>query len=277
MTVCSEKGKDVYIFKKRLITKIIFWLLMSFCFVSLTVFFILFLTGRKSGAEFAKYSIFTAVAVFFLALIPVLLERICKLYIPNFLNIALYLIPVLNPVVGEALGVYNMGFGFDKIMHAFNGIVFIFLGISIVLMMNKMPRENKSVSVFFILFFAFCFSMFIEYFWEIYEYITDTVQPGLNMQRWRDGLIAVTENGFLHSNFRGSAIADTLYDMIFHAITSFVTCVACYIYMRKNKLAVYQMSVLNKKTTDYFKALSGTGLETGISPEEIIDNSAKIC
>ena len=288
MTERVENGKKVYAFGKGPVTKTVFWVLFATCIGSLIAFIVLFATGSikyvmhhlddgDNTEKFLNGLGCVLIAVLLLFFIPVFFEKICKLYIPNYLNILLYTMPVFNLIIGHGWGVFYMGFQFDTVMHAYNGFIFVVLGISVALMMNKMPMKNVGTSIMLILFFAFCFSLFIEYVWEIFEYTMDGVSHAIgrdaNMQMWQDSLVRTMEdeNGlilWIHDNFRGNAIIDTIKDMLFHLVTTFITCAGCFIYMKKKKDGAYKLSILSKKQVAYFKGLSGSGLEIGDSLEK---------
>jgi hypothetical protein len=60
-----------------------------------------------------------------------------------------------------------------------------------------------------------------------------------------------------------------MWDMIYHAIASFVACMAFYFYAKRKETGIYQLSILSKKQVAYFTALSGTGLPLGTPMEEL--------
>ena len=271
MKIIEVNGNKQYIMKKWAVTKIAFFAALAVCAVAAAVGIARFCLGRTDGGGLF-HDLAVAVGAAALLFIPLIVERALKWYIPNLIVLAAYLIIVTNLIGGEVFHLFNAsGINnikiFDKAMHTFDGVVFMFFGYSLFSMLNNIPSKNNNFSPLFVAFFAFGFSMLIEYVWEIYEFTLDSIGEVFNMQRWKDGLVSLdpNENGFYEIfDRRGSAIADTMGDMIVHALGSLPVAVAGIVCMRnEGDDFILRTSVLSKKQVAYFTAVnSGIAVQT---------------
>jgi hypothetical protein len=71
--------------------------------------------------------------------------------------------------IGNSTGVDN----WDTMLHIVNGFLMAAIGFAMIDILNRHPRIHFNLSPAFVAFVAFCFSMTIGVFWEIFEYSID--------------------------------------------------------------------------------------------------------
>ena len=202
--------------------------------VTVIVFYVRGDTTITSSTFIMQITMCSLALIFFNTLL--ILEHIFKFFIPDYLLLLGSAFVFVNCIVGNVFQLFNTQNGvFDKILHVATGIIFAFFALSVVNLLNDLPRTRSKLSPFFVVIFCFCFSMMIAVVWEIFEYALDSIQPSLNMQRWADSFIdEVGDSGaYLLTDPRGSAITDTVWDMTCNVIGSLFTCMYCYVKIRR--------------------------------------------
>ena len=172
--------------------------------------------------------------------VPPLLERRFRCYIPNFITVTLYVFAFAHFVLGEIFRAYDHVFLYDKILHTTGGVIFALLSFSVVWLMNQSRDGHVKLSPFFIVLFTFCFTLAVEYVWELIEFGADRLF-GANMQRWQDSIIqdaeifvngeAVEGDGTFHPVRQRPARFDGGYDRQHRRCL--IVCVFAYIGMKK--------------------------------------------
>ena len=181
--------------------------------------------------------------------VPPLLERRFRCYIPNFITVTLYVFAFAHFVLGEIFRAYDHVFLYDKILHTTGGVIFALLSFSVVWLMNQSRDGHVKLSPFFIVLFTFCFTLAVEYVWELIEFGADRLF-GANMQRWQDSIIqdaeifvngeAVEGDGTFHPVRQRPARFDGGYDRQHRRCL--IVCVFAYIGMKKKPKYVYLLS-----------------------------------
>ena len=100
--------------------------------------------------------------------------------------------------------------------------------------------------------FAFFFSLSVGFLWEIFEFTVDTINPASSTQGWADGMIQMGSDGvydipdgtYLVDNRRGTAILDTMEDMILHLLGSLITLIPLAIVFWKRQSSLKAFSFL---------------------------------
>lgn len=142
-----------------------------------------------------------------------LAEKLSRLRLPPYLDIALTLFISGSLPFGSTYDFYNIVPGWDKAMHTLSGFVFFFSGLCIgdALAGKECPGKRRAViSVVTALLIALA----VGYLWELFEYAGDSVL-GMNNQRWENGFIGELPDGtFIVDDPRGNAIIDTMTDML---------------------------------------------------------------
>ena len=232
---------------------------------------------RQNGATFVVFSLFATVALaifvhslltahwqrafmgvltLLLLLIPTLVERSFALRLPCTLEILAYGFVFAAGVLGEIAGFYER-FGFwDDMLHGCNGFMFAAFGFCLVgLTQRKVGRRARPAPLLVAL-IAFCFSMTVGVFWELFEYSTDAVL-GTDMQK--DTLLhaihtvslSAAGEGTVHlrdvtetvirtaggeeiviAGYLDVGLADTMLDLFVNAIGALVFCMIGYVYLQ---------------------------------------------
>ncbi len=127
--------------------------------------------------------------------LPFLLQYFFKIEFSLTFLICYQIFLFLGICVGTIWDVYSMGFGFDKMVHTFGGVVLALLAYSIF----SNFTENK-LTLFWLFILIFSISMMLGGVWEILEYIIDDIFDN-NAQRYFE-LVG------------HAALADTMVDMV---------------------------------------------------------------
>lgn len=181
--------------------RILWWILVvatALVFLSAIASVIMFLVQKDaSSLETTVNQLLMSFLALLCFFIPVFFQKKLKIYIPSFFLIIIYLFIYTHFILGEIYRIYDSSIVFDKILHTTAGIVIALIGISVVYSLANMKSEKVRLSPFFVVLFAFCFSLTIEYLWELFEYAIDRLTD-MNMQRWKDGVIAYDQIGRAH-------------------------------------------------------------------------------
>jgi hypothetical protein len=108
-----------------------------------------------------------------LVLIPSLVQRQLKLDLPGPLEILVLIFIFAAEILGEIGEFYVRVDNWDTMLHIVNGFLMAAIGFSMIDILNRHPRIHFNLSPAFVAFVAFCFSMTIGVFWEIFEYSID--------------------------------------------------------------------------------------------------------
>lgn len=201
---------------------------------------ILFFVDDTRGLDITVNHIFQCVCALAIFNIPLIISKKFRCYIPNFITVTVYVFTFAHFVFGEIFRAYDNIFLYDKILHTTGGVIFAVLSFSVVWLLNNSEGKKVKLSPFFIVLFTFCFTMTVEYVWELIEFGMDRLF-GLNMQRWQDSIIDGAQivvggeavDGTAHSVAYGNGLKDSMTDMIVNIIGCLVVCVFAYIGMKR--------------------------------------------
>ena len=209
------------------------FILQGFTLLTAIASLVMFFVDDNRGLDTTVFQLMQCVMALVTFNVPLFISRKFKCYIPNFITILLYIFIFMHFILGEIYRAYDHILLYDKFLHTSSGMVFCLLSLSIVWLFNNSEDGKVKLSPFFVVLFTFCFTLTLEYLWEIVEYGCDRL-IGLNMQRWQDSIVETLPNGdTVHSVPWGNAIADTMGDMIVNVVGSFVMCVIIYVSMKK--------------------------------------------
>ncbi len=191
-----------------------------------------------------------------LLLIPAVVERSFSLRLPCTLEILAYAFVFAAGVLGEMAGFYERFAFWDDLLHACNGFMFAAFGFCLVGLTQRKVGRRARYAPLLVALVAFCFSMTVGAFWELFEYSTDAVL-GMDMQK--DTLLHAIHTvslsgageGTVHlrdvtetvirtaggeeivlAGYLDVGLADTMLDLFVNAIGAFVFCVIGYVYLR---------------------------------------------
>ena len=219
---------------------IINFVLQGITLITAAASLILYFISDEHGLDVTINHIVQCALALIVFNVPPLLERRFRCYIPNFITVTLYVFAFAHFVLGEILRAYDHVFLYDKILHTTGGVIFALLSFSVVWLMNQSRDGHVKLSPFFIVLFTFCFTLAVEYVWELIEFGADRLF-GANMQRWQDSIIQDAEifvngeavEGTAHSIPYGNGLRDSMEDMIVNIVGCLIVCVFAYIGMKK--------------------------------------------
>ena len=170
----------------RIAKRALFFLTEAFALFSLIYFMII---GKTNGAAMA-------VVTALLAGVPLWLEKkfSCDIALPVHLFAVLY---IPGPMIGNSYGLYYSTVWWDKLLHFSGGMAFAFVGLYLILLLNKKGSTSRLTRALFALFF----SVTVAVAWEFVEYFADTFL-GQDMQK--DTFVTVinstllAEGGVIH-------------------------------------------------------------------------------
>lgn len=244
MTQCNEQQKEEWIEwelktikKGNKANKVLWWTLVvmtALVLLSAIASVILYLIGNDiADLETTVNQLLMSVLALLCYFIPVIFQRKFKIYIPSYLLIIIYLFIYAHFILGEIYRVYDSSIVFDKILHTTGGVVIACIGISVVFSLSNMKNKKVRLSPFFVVLFAFCFALAIEYVWELFEYAVDRL-VGANMQRWKDAVVGYTEDGnAIVSIPYGSGLRDSMGDMFVNILGALGVCIISFFVLVK--------------------------------------------
>jgi hypothetical protein len=156
------------------------------------------------------------VGAFTLMHIPLVMHKRFHFRMPSFIQISIAFLILAHFVLGEIFRFYDHVMLFDKFLHMTGGLTVGACGFSIVYGFSKTADGPIKLSPFFAALFSVCFAVAMLTFWEIFEYMVDSI-GGFNMQRYKDGITEVDIEGtmYLVTNSRqGSGLKDTMNDLM---------------------------------------------------------------
>ena len=218
--------------KKGRRTLILNYILQTLTLMTAIASLIVFFVDDERGLDITFNHIFQCVGALVILNIPLFISKKFRCYIPNFITITLYVFAFAHFVLGEIYRAYDHVFLYDKILHTTGGVIFAILSFSVIWLLNNSESKKIKLSPFFIVLFTFCFTMTVEYVWELVEFAADRLF-GANMQRWQDGLTQLPDGSYVTSPAYGSGLKDTMTDMIVNVLGCLAVCIVAYIGMRR--------------------------------------------
>lgn len=195
----------------------------------------------------AYLNVFVASLTLFVTFVPNLIHRKYKLNFPPEIQITIVVFLFAAMYLGELQDYYYRFWWWDTMLHLFAGLIFGLAGFFLVYVFNFDQRFKVTLSPLFLSMFAFCFSLMIGVFWEIFEFAMDQIF-GMNMQK--ANLEKNIQEGLVHLT---SGVEDTMWDLIADSIGAFIAAVIGYNYMKKERQSI--LIKLVHKTVDVNKHL----------------------
>lgn len=119
--------------------------------------------------------VFLCILTLLLFMLPHVLNRWLKLYIPPAMEIVIVVFIVCGIVLGEVENFFVRFPYWDTILHTINGIVCAALSLSLVVILNKQDKLLFRLSPVFLMIVAISFSMLIGVLWEFFEFGVDRI------------------------------------------------------------------------------------------------------
>ncbi|RYD65491.1 MAG: hypothetical protein EOP84_31885 [Verrucomicrobiaceae bacterium] len=162
-------------------------------------------------------NVFLTVIVLGLTLIPALLWRKFRLYLPPEFQLVSVAFVFLSLFLGSARDFYYRFWWWDILLHTGSGFLLGIIGFIALYLLNQTNRLPRELSPPFRCFFGITFAVFLGVIWEIFEFACDQVWPYWNMQ--------TTETG----------VADTMWDLIVDTIGAVIIGLMGYAYLKSGK------------------------------------------
>lgn len=232
--------------KKGRRTLILNYILQAVTLLTAIGSLVLFFVDDSRGLDITVNHIFQCVGALVVFNVPRIVSKKFRCYIPNFITITLYVFAFAHFVLGEIYRAYDNVFLYDKILHTTGGVIFAILSFSVVWLLNNSEDKKVKLSPFFIVLFTFCFTMTVEYVWELVEFGMDRLF-GMNMQRWQDGLTQLPDGSYVTNPSYGSGLKDSMTDMIVNVIGCLIVCVIACIGMKRKPMWFENKVILTEK------------------------------
>ena len=153
--------------------------------------------------------------------------------------------------VSNVWRMYDFFPAWDMVLHSLSGVLFAAVGLGLGSLVTYNQPEGK-LKIVAIVAFAFFFSLSVGFIWEVFEFTVDTINPASSTQGWADGMIQMGSDGvydipdgtYLVDNRRGTAILDTMEDMILQLLGSLITLIPLAIVFWKRQSSLKAFSFL---------------------------------
>ncbi|MDE7158302.1 MAG: hypothetical protein K2N74_01885, partial [Clostridiales bacterium] len=210
---------------------------------------VLYNKGSIEKADFNHRLLFVFLCFIMMTLVFVI-ELAFGIRLPLFLELSCCIFAFVGLAGGTVYGLYGVMPAYDKFLHTTSGLLFSAVGLTLsdILLKNQPVGARRAVAAVAI---AFFFSLAVGYLWEIFEFSVDSIIPTMNNQRWQwnDYPIDMGDGTFLVGDKRGTALIDTLGDMIVNLIGTVVFLVPMLVLFLKkpNSLSLFHITVWRKK------------------------------
>jgi hypothetical protein len=162
-------------------------------------------------------NVFLTAIVILLTLVPAFLFRRYRVVIPAEFQLVATAFVFLSLFLGSALDFYYHFWWWDLVLHTASGFLLGIIGFLALFVLNQTDRLRPGMTPAFISFFGVTFAVTLGVAWEIFEFVADTVRPGLNMQS--------TETG----------VRDTMVDLIVDTAGAVAVALMGYAYLKRGR------------------------------------------
>ena len=153
--------------------------------------------------------------------------------------------------VSNVWRMYDFFPAWDMVLHSLSGVLFAAVGLGLGSLVTYNQPEGK-LKIVAIVVFAFFFSLSVGFIWEVFEFTVDTINPASSTQGWAGGMVQMGSDGvydipdgtYLVDSRRGTAILDTMEDMILHLLGSLITLIPLAIVFWKRQSSLKAFSFL---------------------------------
>ncbi len=158
-------------------------------------------------------------AVVFLTLAPRLLRRPLRIDVPPEFQFAAAVFMFLALFLGIGLGFYVRFPWWDLALHTVSGFLLGIVGFIALFVLNGLDQRPEGMRPAFLAVFGYAFAVTLGVFWEIYEFLADTLVPSWDMQIRREG------------------VRDTMIDLIVDAAGAAIVALLGYAYCRTGRFS----------------------------------------
>jgi hypothetical protein len=160
-----------------------------------------------------------------LLLLPTLLARRARIFIPPIFQIVILLFIFASMYLGEVHRYFLRYWWWDIMLHSTSAVILGYIGFLLVYALNGNEKIDLHLSPFFIALFTFCFASALGFLWEIFEFAVDAIF-GADMQKARN----LEEIYGYHSTRLG--VIDTMRDLIVNSCGALLVSVVGYLYLK---------------------------------------------
>ncbi len=165
-------------------------------------------------------SLFLVSLILLVLISPILFRKKLEVEIPAEFHLTAVVFTFAALYLGEVHSFYHRLWWWDIALHATAGLLMGIFGFLLVYLLNESKIVDLHMTPGFIAFFAFCFSMTIGVFWEIFEFAADQFL-GTQMQKPMLG--------------DPSGLTDTMWDLIVNAIGAALISIAGWWYLKNDQ------------------------------------------
>lgn len=163
-------------------------------------------------------NLYTAVLTLILTWLPFIIADRSHLNIPPLFHLVLLVFIFASMYLGELQEYYLIYWWWDLVLHGTSGVIFGFIGLVMVYILNNKPGISVMLSPLFVALFSFTFAIAVGVIWEIFEYTMDQLLK-INMQK--------------------SGIDDTMWDLLVDALGALLAAWVGYHYLSGERRTVF--------------------------------------
>lgn len=137
-----------------------------------------------------------------------------SLMLPASFQVVLSVFTFCAMFLGEFLDFYERFTWWDTMLHFTSGIMFSFVGLMLLISLNRRKEIRNQLNPMVVVLFAVCFSIACGAVWEIFEFAGDSLL-GMNMQKWQTNLSGEEWNALQNmTNLSNPGLINTMKDII---------------------------------------------------------------
>lgn len=133
--------------------------------------------------------VFLTAAVLLLTLIPTVLSRRYRVFVPPDFQLAAVGFMFLSLFLGSVADWYYHIWWWDIMLHLSSGFLLGIVGWIVLFFLNETDRLPEGITPAFLCFFGVTFAVFLGVLWEIFEFTVDQIWPWINMQSNETGVV----------------------------------------------------------------------------------------
>lgn len=146
-----------------------------------------------------------------LFMIPSFIEKRIRIDVPDTMEVIILLFIFAAEILGELRSYYLTVPYWDTALHTINGFLCAAIGFSLVDILNRSKRFSISLSPFFVILVAFCFSMTIGVVWEFFEFGMDMI---FHTDMQKDTILASISSVEFHPEGKNIAITKAIESIV---------------------------------------------------------------
>jgi hypothetical protein len=166
-------------------------------------------------------NVFLTAVVVALMLIPLVIRRWYRVYIPPEFQLVSAGFVFLSLYLGSVRGYYSKFWWWDVALHTSSGFILGVAGFVTLFLLNRTDRIPPGIRPGFLCFFGVTFAVFLGVVWEVFEYACDVIAPRIGMT----SNMQSTESG----------VNDTMHDLIVDTLGAVVVALMGWAYLRKGR------------------------------------------